>query len=65
MRKCQGRCGLMKGINAFRPYSVLCNDCRKNPPPAPPVVELVVDEKLEAFIRSTRVAAGCPRRAGA
>lgn len=63
-RRCLG-CGLQRSVRSFKPGGSLCKQCRDHGPPklTAPAVE-PVDERLEAFTRSVRELAGCPRRAG-
>ena len=63
MRKCQGRCKLMKGINAFLSGATVCRSCVRNAPPAPAPAgpspeELERLAEFDAFSRSVREAAG-------
>lgn len=65
MRKCAGRCKMLKGINAFLSGATVCRSCERNTPPAPvpagpSPAELRHDANALEFSRRVREAAGCP-----
>lgn len=61
-RRCAG-CQLQRSTRSFLAGGSLCKQCRDHGPPraSAPVVP-VVDEQIEALIRSVREAAGVPSR---